>query len=253
MFINAKRGESFRFCSWIHMLIRIGFDIIFDLPAYTPMHLLLFVHPSRLASLRDPELLKIEPYVPMEKFIDSFGNTCGRIVAHPGQIRFTRDGQIEDDGLPTRLITRSNNILCKHSRRRFCRFCCQPILRSRSDERHRQEPFRQHTSALAARAGDFGLGSQSRHLWLSVCPQQPRPLMKFTANGGVSAGTSRILRSHFCADEHSRSICHRLSRRYRRTDFSRADGFQRLARSLSRRIDGGRWMPATTAAASVGS
>jgi transglutaminase-like putative cysteine protease len=82
------------------MLIRIGYDIIFNVPAYTPMNLLLFVHPSRQCKLRDPEILNIEPYVPMQKFIDAFGNTCGRIVAPPGQVRFIRDGLVEDDGLP---------------------------------------------------------------------------------------------------------------------------------------------------------
>jgi transglutaminase-like putative cysteine protease len=82
------------------MLIRIGYDIIFNLPAPTPMNLLLFVHPSRQYMLRDPEILNIEPYVPMHKFIDAFGNTCGRIVAQAGQVRFQRDGLVEDDGLP---------------------------------------------------------------------------------------------------------------------------------------------------------
>ena len=82
------------------MLIRIGYDIIFELPAPTPMHLLLYVHPSRMARLRDAEVLHIEPFVPVQRFIDAYGNTCGRIVAQPGQLRLHRDGLIEDDGLP---------------------------------------------------------------------------------------------------------------------------------------------------------
>jgi transglutaminase-like putative cysteine protease len=82
------------------MLIRIGYDIIFDLPAPTPMLLLLYVHPSRVYHLRDPEILQIEPWVPIERFTDAFGNTCGRIVAQPGQLRLYRDGLIEDDGQP---------------------------------------------------------------------------------------------------------------------------------------------------------
>ena len=82
------------------MLIRIGYDIIFDLPAPTPMHLLLYVHPSRISRLRDPEILQIEPFVPVQRYIDPFGNTCGRILAQPGQLRLFRDGLIEDDGLP---------------------------------------------------------------------------------------------------------------------------------------------------------
>jgi transglutaminase-like putative cysteine protease len=81
------------------MLIRIGYDIIFNLPQPTPMNLLLFVHPSRQSTLRDPEFVKVEPYVPMEIFIDAFGNTCGRIVAQAGQRRLTRDGLVEVDGL----------------------------------------------------------------------------------------------------------------------------------------------------------
>src|SRR3954454_5808642 len=82
------------------MIIRIGFDIIFDLPAPTPLQLLLYVHPSGASRLREPEVLTIEPHVQVEKFIDPFGNTCGRITAPAGQIRFLRDGLIEDDGLP---------------------------------------------------------------------------------------------------------------------------------------------------------
>jgi hypothetical protein len=82
------------------MLIRIGYDIIFDLPAPTPMHLLLYVHPSRANRLREPEVLTIEPSVPVQKFIDQFGNMCGRITAPAGQVRFLRDGYINDDGLP---------------------------------------------------------------------------------------------------------------------------------------------------------
>jgi transglutaminase-like putative cysteine protease len=82
------------------MLIRIGYDIIFNLPAATPMNLLLFVHPTKLAQLREPETLTIEPYVPIERYMDPFGNSCGRIVAQAGQVRFYRKGLIEDDGLP---------------------------------------------------------------------------------------------------------------------------------------------------------
>jgi transglutaminase-like putative cysteine protease len=82
------------------MLIRIGYDIIFDLPAPTPMHLLLYVHPSRLSRLRDPEILQIEPYLPVQRYVDPYGNTCGRIFAPAGQLRLFRDGLIEDDGQP---------------------------------------------------------------------------------------------------------------------------------------------------------
>jgi transglutaminase-like putative cysteine protease len=82
------------------MLIRIGYDVVFDLPAPTPMLLMMNVHPSRFSSLRGPEKLSIDPYVPTTPYIDSFGNTCGRIVAMAGQARFRNDAIVYDDGQP---------------------------------------------------------------------------------------------------------------------------------------------------------
>src|SRR5438874_4929095 len=82
------------------MLIRIGYDVVFDLPAPTPMLLMLSVHPSRFNSLRGPEKLSIEPHVPTTTYTDVFGNTCGRIVAKAGQVRFRNDAIVYDDGLP---------------------------------------------------------------------------------------------------------------------------------------------------------
>ena len=43
------------------MLIKLGFDIEFDLRGPTPMVLMLFVDPSRVADLRAPEELQVEP------------------------------------------------------------------------------------------------------------------------------------------------------------------------------------------------
>src|SRR5258706_16226362 len=82
------------------MLIRIGYDVVFDLPAPTPMLLLLSVHPSRFPSLRGPEKLSIEPFVPAVTYNDAFGNACTRIVAQAGQVRFRNDAIVYDDGLP---------------------------------------------------------------------------------------------------------------------------------------------------------
>ena len=80
------------------MLIRIGYDIIFNLPAPTPMNLLLYVHPSRAASLRKPEAVSIEPWVSVQHYIDEFDNNVGRIIAPPGQIRFRNEAIVEDSG-----------------------------------------------------------------------------------------------------------------------------------------------------------
>lgn len=82
------------------MLIRIGYDVVFDLPAPTPMLLMLNVHPSRFPSLLGPEKLTVEPYVAMTSYVDVFGNSCGRLVAEAGQVRFRNDATVYDDGLP---------------------------------------------------------------------------------------------------------------------------------------------------------
>ncbi len=82
------------------MLIRIGFDLTFAIPAPTPMLLLLNVHPSRFESLRGPEMVRIDPFLPVAHFSDAFGNSCGRIVAMPGTLRLQNDAVVMDDGKP---------------------------------------------------------------------------------------------------------------------------------------------------------
>ncbi len=81
------------------MLIKIGFDIAFDLPAPTPMHVLLNTHPSQLAKIRQPECLSVYPNVPIRYFLDQFGNTCSRLVAPAGTVQFRNEAVIEDTGL----------------------------------------------------------------------------------------------------------------------------------------------------------
>lgn len=82
------------------MLIRIGYEIVFDLPVAVPMMLMLYTHPSRAGTIKKPEQFKIEPDIPVEEFIDSFGNRCGRIVAPAGQLRLWNDAIVEDSGQP---------------------------------------------------------------------------------------------------------------------------------------------------------
>ncbi len=66
------------------MLIRIGYDIQFDIPAAAPMVALLHVHPSRDKDLIEPDALHIEPQIDATEYIDGFGNRCTRFVAPPG-------------------------------------------------------------------------------------------------------------------------------------------------------------------------
>lgn len=82
------------------MLIRIGYDIMFEHPAPTPLVMMLYTHPSRAASLRKPEQLVLEPPVPVQEFTDGFGNHCGCVLAPTGRLRFLNDTIVEDGGEP---------------------------------------------------------------------------------------------------------------------------------------------------------
>jgi transglutaminase-like putative cysteine protease len=82
------------------MLIRLGYDIRFDIAAPVPMTALLNVHPSRRHDLREPDRLRIEPEVPVEEYQDLFGNLSTRFVAPQGTIRLTNSTLVEDSGAP---------------------------------------------------------------------------------------------------------------------------------------------------------
>jgi transglutaminase-like putative cysteine protease len=82
------------------MLIRLGYELVFDVPAPTPMLLLLYTHPSRADTLRRPDRLRVEPDIPVEEFTDCFGNRCGRILAAAGKLRLWNDTLVEDSGAP---------------------------------------------------------------------------------------------------------------------------------------------------------
>jgi len=82
------------------MLIRVGYELVFQVPAPTPMLLVLYTHPSRAAFLREADAVHIEPAVPIEEFTDPFGNRCGRLVAPPGKLRLWGMTLVEDSGEP---------------------------------------------------------------------------------------------------------------------------------------------------------
>ncbi|MHC5536911.1 transglutaminase-like domain-containing protein [Singulisphaera rosea] len=82
------------------MLIRVGFELVFDVPTPTPMLLVLGLRPERLPTVRRAGGLAIEPFIPVQEFIDGFGNACTRIVAPAGQCVLWDDRIVEDDGQP---------------------------------------------------------------------------------------------------------------------------------------------------------
>ena len=82
------------------MFIRLGYEIEFEVPAPVAMVAMLSVHPSRVADLRAPDELAIEPEVPLTSYIDGFGNRCTRFVAPAGALRLRSATLIEDSGMP---------------------------------------------------------------------------------------------------------------------------------------------------------
>lgn len=81
------------------MILRLGYDMQFEIPAPVAMVTLLNVHPSRVADLRSPDELQAEPALQLESFFDGFGNRCCRFVAPKGALRLHNSTLIYDSGL----------------------------------------------------------------------------------------------------------------------------------------------------------
>ncbi|ADB18056.1 transglutaminase domain protein [Pirellula staleyi DSM 6068] len=82
------------------MLLRVGFEISFQSPQPAPMVAMLYMHPSRDATVKKAEQLQVHPNVPISTYFDIYGNRCGRIVAPAGRISFRNEAVVEDCGLP---------------------------------------------------------------------------------------------------------------------------------------------------------
>jgi transglutaminase-like putative cysteine protease len=85
------------------MLIRLAYDIQFDIPAQVAMVAMLNIHPSRTHDLAEPDELHTEPLLPLTSYIDGFGNRCARFVASPGPLRLWSRTLIRDTGFPDTL------------------------------------------------------------------------------------------------------------------------------------------------------
>ena len=82
------------------MLIRLAYDIQFQISAPVAMVALLNVHPSRVWDLLEPDELRTEPGLDVTNYIDSFGNRCSRFVAPPGPLRLSNSTLIRCSDSP---------------------------------------------------------------------------------------------------------------------------------------------------------
>jgi transglutaminase-like putative cysteine protease len=78
--------------------IKLGYDIVMSHPQFTPIMLMLSVHPARAGDLLTPDTLQVSPPTNVVQFTDAYGNICSRLIAPPGQVRFTTTATISDPG-----------------------------------------------------------------------------------------------------------------------------------------------------------
>lgn len=83
------------------MLIRTGYEMIYDLPQPVAMQLMLHFHPSRQADVRE-ETQRIETgdgqELPVDEYTDWYGNRCQRVIAPAGKLRLWANALVEDSG-----------------------------------------------------------------------------------------------------------------------------------------------------------
>ena len=85
------------------MLIKIGFDIEFELAGPTPMVLMLYVHPSRQKDLLAEEKFRVEAERPAARFHRSLRQSLRASASRPvREYSFSARNLIEDSGQPDR-------------------------------------------------------------------------------------------------------------------------------------------------------
>jgi transglutaminase-like putative cysteine protease len=89
------------------MLIRLGYEMVYDCPQPTPMLLTLNVHYTRISDMVVPDHLVTSPSIPIRAYRDGFGNWCNRIVAPAGRTRLAANGIVKDTGEPDRVVVQA--------------------------------------------------------------------------------------------------------------------------------------------------
>jgi transglutaminase-like putative cysteine protease len=82
------------------MKIRVGYELIYDVPQATPMITVLGIHFTRASDVIVPDHLVTSPSVPIFPYRDVFGNWCSRFVAPAGRVRLWANGIVNDSGQP---------------------------------------------------------------------------------------------------------------------------------------------------------
>ena len=96
------------------MLVRSEFEIEFSLPMDTAIVGLLRLHPSLDELVRDPETLLVEQMnvqsgihtpIPVQEYVDSFGNRCSRFLAPAGYLRVSGSSVVDIEAVPDPIVS----------------------------------------------------------------------------------------------------------------------------------------------------
>jgi transglutaminase-like putative cysteine protease len=80
------------------MMIRVGYEFIFNIENPSMMLMMLALHPDRENSVRKHSGMIVDPFNVVEEFNDIYGNRCRRIFAAAGRMRLFDDMVVEDSG-----------------------------------------------------------------------------------------------------------------------------------------------------------
>ena len=82
------------------LLLRVGYELIYDCPQPTPMMLMLHIHHTRAGDIVEPDQMQTDPFIPVVPYRDGFGNWCTRILAPAGRVRLWANAVLRDSGEP---------------------------------------------------------------------------------------------------------------------------------------------------------
>jgi hypothetical protein len=203
------------------MLIRLGYDIQFDVQSHVPMVALLNVHPSRLKDLREPDRLQVEPHMTGDEYIDSFGNHCRRFLALPGTLRLSNSTLIEDSGLGDAQNPDAREIPVEQLPPETLQF----LLSSRYCE----------VDLLSNTAVELFGGIAPGFQRVQLRPFHQDRTARLHGTDGSVPGLSASCNHLLPMPEYTGTLRNRLSRGHRRSCFSFSDGFQCMVRGISGR------------------
>jgi transglutaminase-like putative cysteine protease len=79
----------------VAMKLHVGYELVYECVQPTPMMLMLNTHYSHAKEVLSPDVLKVDPPVPIRQYRDGFGNLCSRIVAPQGSIALSTSAVLE--------------------------------------------------------------------------------------------------------------------------------------------------------------